>query len=61
MIRWHVEQYSGGIVYREGTCISTDTKPTDDTSMMNGSKLLEMDTATIYMYDEENAEWKAWD
>lgn len=43
--------------YVEGTCISTDTKPTN---VANGSKLLEMDTSTMYLFDEESGEWCAW-
>lgn len=43
--------------YIEGSCLSTDTKPTD---VANGSKLLEMDTSTLYIYDAENGEWRAW-
>lgn len=50
---------SGGlpIYYREGSCLSTDTKPTD---CENGSVMLEMDTSKMYMYDAANAEWKEW-
>ena len=43
--------------YVEGRCLSTDTKPTD---WANGSLLLEMDTATLYMFDEESKTWKEW-
>ena len=43
--------------YAEGECTSLDDKPTD---LANGSKLLEMDTATMYVYDEENETWRAW-
>lgn len=43
----------------DGTCLSSDTKPTDD-NISNGSTLLEMDTATLYMYDAENKTWRAW-
>ena len=35
--------------------LSTDTKPTE--KVRNGSIFVEMDTATIYMFDEENGEW----
>ena len=44
--------------YREGECLSTDTKPT--TGWSNGSKLIEMDTGTLYIYDAENSTWRAW-
>lgn len=46
----------GGKLYFEGECLSTDTKPTD--GIMNGSKLLEIDTSTLYIYDQENGEWR---
>ena len=49
---------AGQSVYlREGVCLSTDTKPTD---WGNGSRLLEMDTSKLYMYDAENHEWREW-
>lgn len=41
----------------EGRCLSTDTKPT---TYVNGSILLEMDTATLYMWDATNNTWRAW-
>ena len=41
----------------EGTCLSTDTKPT---TYGNGSILMEMDTSTIYFFDEKNNTWRAW-
>lgn len=40
---------------REGTCLSTDTKPTD---WENGSVLIEIDTGKVYVYDEENTIWR---
>lgn len=42
--------------YIEGTCLSSDAKPTE--GIMNGSTLIEMDTASVYFYDEENANWE---
>lgn len=48
-----------GKVYLEGECLSTDTKPTS-ANIMNGSKLLEMDTSTLYIYDAENGVWREW-
>lgn len=39
----------------EGECLSTDTKPTTD--IANGSILIEMDTGSIYMFDEAGADW----
>ena len=40
----------------KGACLSADTKPTE---YANGSTLFEMDTATCFMYDEENQHWHA--
>lgn len=44
--------------YVEGKCKSTDPKPTE---YANGSILLEMDTATVYMFDEASEVWRAWE
>lgn len=38
----------------EGSCLSTDTKPTD---VANGSILKEMDTGTVYFFDEGGQQW----
>ena len=35
--------------------LSTDTKPTQNVS--NASCFVEMDTGSIYLFDEENAKW----
>ena len=37
-------------------CLSTDTKLTGE-PLKNGYKCIEMDTATVYFYDEENRVW----
>lgn len=37
--------------------LSTDTKPTD---VPNGSIFVEMDTSTIYVFDEASSDWLAW-
>lgn len=47
-----------GKAYYEGECLSADTKPTGS-YIYNGSKLIEMDTSTVYIYDAENEEWRA--
>lgn len=39
-------------------CLSTDTKPT--TGIANGSTCIEMDTSTLYIFDEDNHIWRAW-
>lgn len=36
--------------------LSTDTKPTE--GVPNGSSFLEMDTGDVYMFDEQNHEWR---
>lgn len=41
----------------DGDCLSTDTKPLN---VMNGSTLKEMDTATLYKFDEDGKTWRAW-
>lgn len=43
--------------HREGTCLSSDTKPTD---WAGGSFLLEIDTSKVYIYDQQNSVWKEW-
>lgn len=47
---------TGAIV--EIYCLSTDTKPTN---VANGSKCIETDTSTLYIFDEENKVWRAWE
>lgn len=62
MITFHVSQpVNGTEKYREGSCLSSDTKPVNDASMANGSKLMEMDTSTLYLYDKKNKTWRAWE
>ena len=39
---------------KEGSCLSTDTKPTN---VANGSILKEMDTGTVYFFDEAGQQW----
>lgn len=43
------------IKYCEGTCLSTDPKPTD---WDNGSTLVEMDTSKVLFWDLENKVWR---
>lgn len=60
MVSWNnLEQGLDGTgnAFVEGTCLSTDTKPTD---VANGSRLLEIDTSTLYLYDAANRVWRAW-
>lgn len=42
--------------YIEGVCLSTDSKPTDNIG--NGSILLEMDTAKLFIFDETGTIWR---
>lgn len=44
---------------REYSGLSTDEKPTGD-DIENGAAFLEMDTSTLYLYDKENEQWRAW-
>lgn len=47
---------SDGTYYVEGYCISTDVKPSD--SICIGSKLTEVDTGKVYLFDpSEGAGW----
>lgn len=41
-----------------GVCLSTDTKPT--TGVVNGSYMIEIDTSTLYFFDEANSQWREW-
>lgn len=40
-------------------CLSSDTKPTtfDNQPIRNGSSLMEMDTKTLYYFDEAGQQW----
>ena len=39
----------------EIACLSTDTKPTEN--IITGSVAIEVDTGTIYLYDEVSTKW----
>ena len=58
MVTWFREIYrvSDGTTFRDGVCLSTDSKPTP-TDMGNGSRLEEMDTGAIYRYDSDGGQW----
>lgn len=43
--------------WAEGSCLSTDTKPT---SWDNGSIMMEIDTSTVYFFDEAGKRWLPW-
>lgn len=42
--------------YVDGHCLSTDTKPT--INIANGSCLIEMDSGTVYFYDQAGGVWQ---
>lgn len=46
-------------VYIEGTCLSTDTKPTeiDGSIIATGSIIGEVDTGKVFFFDEESTDW----
>ena len=46
------------LVYAEGFCLSTDTKPVGD--FITGSTMTEVDTGDIYMYDEDASAGSEW-
>lgn len=56
-LTWHYTLRFGDEIYKEGDCLSTDTKPTTDETLMNGSKLTEIDTSIVYCYNKDDAEW----
>lgn len=61
MLTWNMQNSfpcGASRMYKEGACLSTDGKPTN---VANGSKLFEMDTAILYIFDQENETWRAWE
>ena len=60
MLRNLVERtYSAGKVYAEIAGLSTDAKPDtiNGKDLVTGSLFLEVDTMTLYGYDEVNLTW----
>lgn len=60
MVRVLVEQkYQEGKVYVECAGLSTDTKPdtVNNLDIVTGSLFLEVDTMTLFGYDEVNQTW----
>lgn len=45
-------------IYFIAVCVSSDTKLT--TGVANGSICIEMDTSTLYFFDEASKTWRAW-
>lgn len=60
MITWNIQNSlpcGAERMYKEGACLSTDDKPID---VANGSKLFEMDTSKLYLYDQAGETWREW-
>ena len=60
MLTWNMQNNlpcGAGRMYKEGACLSTDDKPVD---VANGSKLFEMDTAKLYLFDQAGEMWREW-
>ena len=56
MIRTVLDKiYTDGIRLIDGYCNSGDSKPT--TGIATGSRLVEVDTAVEYRFDEDGARW----
>lgn len=51
-----IGNYNIGRIPSDFVGLSTDTKPTD---VENASTFYEMDTKTVFLYDEENEQWLA--
>lgn len=51
-------RHNGYGSYGHGFCLSADEKKTE--GILNGSDCVEMDTGTVYFFDEENSEWLEW-
>lgn len=49
----------GNKTYIEAAGLSTDTKPGE--GIITGSVFIELDTGTLYIYDEENSTWRAFE
>lgn len=48
-------QRYNGKPYKEGFCLSSDTKPITD--IANGSILVEIDTGKVFFFNEAGAVW----
>lgn len=55
MVTLYDKNIQNGKHLAEGFCLSTDTKPTNQ--IANGSILVEIDTGTVYFFNEESEEW----
>lgn len=58
--RKKVIRQSSGHILVEIRCLSTDEKPTTcyNETIENGSKLIEIDTGKMYLFDLENEQWR---
>lgn len=52
-------QFDNDKRYIEAAGLSTDTKPGE--GIITGSVFIELDTSTLYIYDEENSTWRAFE
>jgi hypothetical protein len=53
MVRFTIEKtFQENKLYIEGFCTSQDTKPTS--GIITGSKMTEVDTGDVYLFDEED-------
>ena len=60
MLTYNITDYEhdeagNDLIEINGVCLSSDTKPTS--GIVNGSILTEMDTGTVYMYNQAGAQW----
>ena len=45
------------LFWKKGYCLSTDTKPTDETDTVNGSEIIEIDTGHTTYWDASTEAW----
>ena len=50
----------GTLVEVEIRCNSLDTKPTtiNESAIVNGTSLIEIDTGKLYLFDADSSQWK---
>lgn len=58
MINLYSEAVVAGRVLYTYTGLSTDTKPTQN--ITGGSMFIEIDTSTLFIFDESGQTWVAW-
>lgn len=55
MVTLYDKSIQNGKHLAEGFCLSTDTKPTNQ--IANGSILVEIDTGTVFFFNEDSSTW----